>query len=73
MTNENLTDNSVERLKISLIERSLDNIIYKINPQNANFYDLTFDGDDRLIARQWLYSVNNDILFMLINGSSVYV
>ena len=32
-----LTDNNVERLKVSLIERSSDNRIYKGNPLNDNF------------------------------------
>ena len=35
-----LTDNSVERLKFSQIKLSLDNIIYKSNPQNTDFDDL---------------------------------
>ena len=39
-----LTDNSVERLKVNSKKRSLDNIIYEINNQNADFYYLPFGG-----------------------------
>ena len=47
-----LPDNSVERLKVTLIERLLDNIIYVSNPQNADFGDLPSDGDVGLIAKR---------------------
>ena len=40
------TDNIVERLKVSLIEKTFDNWMYEINPLNADFDDLRFDGDD---------------------------
>ena len=46
-----LTDNSVERLKVNSIKRLLDNIIYESNPQNTDFDDLPFDGDEGWIAR----------------------
>ena len=67
-----LTKNILERLKVSSIKRSLDNRRYEINPQNSNFDDLPFDGDERLIARQLLYNINDDIIFRFINDSSVY-
>ena len=38
-----LTDNSVERLKVSLIERSFDNRIYEINTRNTYFDDLPIE------------------------------
>ena len=47
-----LTDNIVERLKVSLIERSLNNRIYGTNPWNADLDYLPFHGNERLIARQ---------------------
>ena len=68
-----LTNNIVERLEVSSIERSFDNIIYESKPLNANFDDLPFDGDEILIARLQIYDVNYDIVFRLNNGSSVYV
>ena len=40
-----LTNNSVEILKVNSIKLFLDNKICKRNNQNANFYDLPFDGD----------------------------
>ena len=46
-----LTDNSVDRLQVSLIEKYFDNLIYESNTQNANFDDLPFVGGERLIAR----------------------
>ena len=60
-------------LKVSLIERSLYNIIYESNPRNDNFGDLRFDGDRSLITRRKIYHINNDIIFGLNNGSIVYV
>ena len=33
------------------------------NNQNADFDDLTFDGDEVLIARQWLYSITDTHVF----------
>ena len=57
-----LTDNKVQRLKFSLIKRSLYNIRYERNPWNANFDDLTFDGDESLLARRRLYRINDNIV-----------
>ena len=48
-------------------------MIYENNPWNSYFDDLPFDGDERLIARRRLYRINDDIIFILINGSSVCV
>ena len=42
-----LTGSIVERFKVSLIEQSLVNRIYKINPQISNFDYLPFDGYGR--------------------------
>ena len=47
---DNVTDSIVERLKVSSIERSFDKRIYESNPQNSDFDDLSFDGDERLIC-----------------------
>ena len=37
-------------LKVTSMKQSFDNRIYKINPKNANFDDLPFDGDKTLIT-----------------------
>ena len=68
-----LTDNNVESLKVSLIEWSSDNIIYEINPRNTNVDDLSFNGDERLIARRKIYGINDDIVFRLNDGLRFYV
>ena len=41
------------------------------NPQNANFYHLPFYGDQSLITRKFIDSVNDDVLEMLNNGSII--
>ena len=64
-----LTDNIVERLKVSLIGQFFDNIIYESNHQNSNLDELSFDGGERLITRQRIYRINDYILFILNNGS----
>ena len=69
---DRLPDIIIEMLRVSSIEWSLDNRIYKSNPQNINFNDLAFNGDESFIAR-WRYRINNDIRFRLINGSRFYV
>ena len=46
-----LTNNSVERLKVSSIKRSLDNRRYESNPRNSDFDDSPFDDDKILLAR----------------------
>ena len=68
---DNVTDSIVERLKVSSIERSFDKRIYESNPQNSDFDDLSFDGDERLITRRKIYRINDDVVFSLKNGSSV--
>ena len=70
---DSLTDNKLEILKVSLTKQSLDNRIYEINHQDADFDDLNFDGDERLIARGRLYLINDIFLFSWINGLSAYV
>ena len=60
-------------LKVSLIGLWFDKRIYESSPQNANFYDLPFDDDERLITRKRIYSIYADIVFRLNNGSIVYV
>ena len=52
-----LIDNIVERLKVNLIKLLLDNKIYQINPWNADFDDLPFDGEKRLLAKRRLYHI----------------
>ena len=59
-----LTENELERLKVSPIKQSLDNKIYESNHRNTDFNDLPFDGDERLIARQQLYRIKDNILFI---------
>ena len=66
-----LAKNTVENLKVSSTERSFDNIIYESDPQDSDFDDLPFDGDERLITRQKIYCINDDIIFRLKNGLSV--
>ena len=68
-----LKDNIVEMLKVGLIEWLSDKWIYVSNPQNADFGDLNFDGNERLISRRKLYCINDDIVERLNNGSIVYV
>ena len=46
-----LTNNIVERFRVSLIGQSFYNWMYENNPLNANFDDLHFDGDQRWIIR----------------------
>ena len=52
---------------------SFDNIIYESNPQNPDLYDLPFDVHERLTTRRQIYSINDDTVFRLCNGSSVDV
>ena len=59
--------------QVSSTKKSFDNIIYKSNPQNANFDYLPFDGDNFLITIWGTYSLNDDIIFKLSNDFSVYV
>ena len=61
---DHLTDNKVESLKVISIKQFLDNIIYESNPQNEDFDDLSFDVDERLIARQRLYCINDNIIIL---------
>ena len=42
--------------------------MYEINPQNANFDYLTFDGDEKLITRRPIYCMNDDIVFRFNNS-----
>ena len=62
LTIDSLTDNTVEKLKVSSIGKSLDNITYESNPQKANFVDLPFDGDQRLLPGWKIYLVHDDRL-----------
>ena len=59
---DNLTNNIVENLIFSSIKLLFDNWMYKINPQNDDFNDFYFDGDDRFITRQQIYHINDDIV-----------
>ena len=70
---DNLTDNSVERLKVSSVEWSLGNKIYKSNHQNADLDDLPWNGDERLIAIWPIDSINGDVVFISYNGWRFYV
>ena len=51
--------------------RVLNNRIYESNPQNADFNDLMFDGDERLIDRRQLYCINNDNIVRFNNGKKL--
>ena len=68
-----ITNNIRERLKVILTKRSFDNIMNGNNTQNSDFGYLPFDCDERLITIQWIYRINDDVLFMFNNGSSVDV
>ena len=68
-----LTDNIVERLKVSLIKKIFDNRIYESNPQNIDFENLPFDVDKRLITRLLLYCIDYDIIFKLKNVLITYI
>ena len=50
-----------------------DNIRYKSNPLNDDFDYVPFGFDSRLITRQMLYSINDNILFRFTNGLSIDV
>ena len=47
--------------------------MYESNPINADFDDLPFDCDERLITRRRIYCMNDDIVERLNNGSIVDV
>ena len=68
---DSLTNNIVESLKFILIGQSIDNRIYEINPHNAYFGDLNSGVDKRFITIHQIYRINDDIIFMLNNGSIV--
>ena len=70
---DRLTNNTVERLKVCLIEQLFYDMIYESNPQNSGFNYLPFDSDERLITGRQIYCINHDILFSLNNGSIVDV
>ena len=66
-------DSILERLKFSSIELSFDNRIYWIYPQDTHLDDFPIDGNERLINKQIIYGINDNIIFILKNGSSVDV
>ena len=55
------------------MKRLFDKSMCVSNHQNADFDDLTFDGDQRLITRKQIYCINDDILERLNNGLIVHV
>ena len=65
---DHLNDNIVEKLKVSLIEQFLDNIIYESNHLNVDFNDLPFDGDEGVITRWRIYYMKDNNVFRLNNG-----
>ena len=65
---DGLSDNILERLKVSLTNQLFDNRMYESSPQNSDFVDFNFDGDQRLISGQLIYRVNDDIVLGLNNG-----
>ena len=54
---DHLPINRVKRLKVSSIELLLDNRRYESNQRNKDFHDLTFDDNERLLARDDDYIV----------------
>ena len=68
-----LIDNEVERFKLSYIERLFDNRMYEINHWDFDFYYFPFCFNEMLIDRRQIYRINDDIVFRLNNGLSVYV
>ena len=53
-------------LKVSLIKSSFDNLKFVSNPQNDDFNDFPFDGDERLIVSQGLYGINIKSLIVYV-------
>ena len=47
--------------------------MYESIPQNDDFDGLTFDGDQILITRRWIYRINDDIVGRLKNVSIIDV
>ena len=47
--------------------------MYVSNPQEDNFDDLPFDGDERLITLRQIYRTNDDIVERLNNGLIVHI
>ena len=47
--------------------------MYESDPRNADSNDLHFDNDETLIARRWIYRINDDILLSLSNGLIVNI
>ena len=47
--------------------------MYEGNPQNEDFDDSPFDGDETFITRRWIYCINDDIIERLNNGLIVGV
>ena len=47
--------------------------MYESNPQNADFDDLPFDGDERLITILQINFINDDIIERLNNDSIIDV
>ena len=72
-TNRLFTDNIVERFKANLIKPFFDSLMYKNNPRNDDLDTLTLDGDESLITRQKVYSINDNIVESLNNGLIVDV
>ena len=64
---DRLTDNKVEKFKVSSIEQWLD------NHQNVNFHNLPLYCDERLITIRQLYRINDIITYSYINSSILYV
>ena len=42
--------------------------MHERNDWNADLIDLTFDGDQRLIAGRRIYCINNDTVFRFNSG-----
>ena len=64
---DSLTNNIVERSKVSSIKILFDNLKCVSNPWNAKFSESTFYGNQRLITRQQIYCINDNIVEILNN------
>ena len=68
---DRLSNNIVERFKVSLIGQSFDNLKCGSNPWNDDFDYLTSDYYQILVTRQRIYPINDNMIKKL-NCSSIF-
>ena len=73
MTDIFLNDDIIERLKVGLIKQLFDKWECGDNSRNDNFNDLPFDDYQRLITRQRIYHIHDNIVERLNNSSIIEV